>query len=139
MKNATKSKPADFVCLNVASGSVYAKRNGSVFEVVDRQGTRTTVSINGQSTDFYGDEVQPVAVRLLDLAEVQKPEGIGAGFGRCLICGKKTAFAVHLLTTGNLVNSDASFDDQTDQGFFDVGSECARRLGEFAFPAKVQE
>lgn len=43
--------------INVQPGSAYAHLNGQSFTVVNRCGTRTTVSINGVSTDFYGKEV----------------------------------------------------------------------------------
>jgi len=50
----------------------------------------------------------------------------------CLLCGKPiknsdTAKSVHLLTNGNIV-SYQSDDIEGSQGFFDVGSDCAKTL-----------
>lgn len=49
--------------------------------------------------------------------------------GGCFLCGKtihSRKYLIHLLTDGTLVSSDQEFDD--DQGFFEIGSECRKRL-----------
>lgn len=57
--------------INVKAGSAYAHLNGKEFEVVEQYlseysscGTRTSVSINGQTTDFYGDEVTVTTIKI---------------------------------------------------------------------------
>jgi len=58
------------------------------------------------------------------------------GQNQCCLCGKKVGKnpkMVHLLTNGNIV-SYAGDDIEGSQGFFPVGSECAKKLIiEFAF------
>lgn len=49
----------------------------------------------------------------------------------CICCGRKIKslkYFVHLLTNGNLVSSDQEFASNEDQGFFNIGSECIKRL-----------
>lgn len=49
----------------------------------------------------------------------------------CICCGKKVShpkYVVHLLTNGNLVSSDQPFAESEDQGFFNIGSECIKKL-----------
>lgn len=58
--------------------------------------------------------------------------------GGCFLCGRKLRgprYAIHLLTPGILVSSDQEFDN--DQGFFDIGSECRKRIpNNFYFKAE---
>lgn len=58
------------------------------------------------------------------------------GENQCCLCGKKVGKnpkMVHFLTNGNIV-SYAGDDIEGSQGFFPVGSECAKKLIiEFAF------
>jgi hypothetical protein len=55
---------------------------------------------------------------------------------QCCLCGKKVGknpMYVHYLTNGNIV-SHSGDDIQNSQGFFPVGSECAKKLViQFAF------
>lgn len=47
----------------------------------------------------------------------------------CLFCGKEVKedkYYVHLLTNGDLINSDEDFDNS--QGFHVVGSECKKKI-----------
>lgn len=46
--------------LQVKPGSAYAHLNGQTFEVVEQCGRRTSVRVNHQTTDFYGEEVKVV-------------------------------------------------------------------------------
>lgn len=49
--------------------------------------------------------------------------------GGCFLCGKpikSKKYFIHLLTPGMLVSSDQEFDN--DQGFFEIGSECRKRI-----------
>lgn len=53
----------------------------------------------------------------------------------CLLCGRGLtqaaavkAWMVHLHVDGLLVRSDAALADDDDQGWFPVGSECAKRV-----------
>ena len=72
----------------------------------------------------------------IPLNEVQSPlydknlPGCHGGKNPCLICGKevKTGIGkmVQLLTNGNIVSSDQDF--ANSQGFFPVGSDCAKKL-----------
>lgn len=53
------------------------------------------------------------------------------GIEPCLVCGKpikdiNKAKHVQLLTNGNIVSTDQEFDNT--QGFFPVGSDCAKKL-----------
>lgn len=54
---------------------------------------------------------------------------------QCCLCGKKVGKnpkMVHFLTNGNIVSSSEDFTNS--QGFFPVGSECAKKLIiQFAF------
>lgn len=62
----------------------------------------------------------------IPLEDVRTSSNVGDG---CFLCGKKLKskrYQVHLLTNGNLVSSDESFDNS--QGFFDIGSECKNKL-----------
>lgn len=55
----------------------------------------------------------------------------GEGPETCLICDrriKQAACFAHLLTSGELADHDEIIADGEDQGFFAVGSECARKL-----------
>ncbi len=72
----------------------------------------------------------------IPLEEVQSPnyekniDRFGDHSDTCLICGKKTngkSKYVHLLTNGNIV-SYGSDDIVESQGFFPVGSDCAKKL-----------
>ena len=55
---------------------------------------------------------------------------------QCCLCGKKTGknpLYVHYLTNGNIVSYNGD-DIEGSQGFFPVGSECAKKLViQFAF------
>jgi len=49
---------------------------------------------------------------------------------QCCLCGKKVgknSRMVHYLTNGNIVSYDGD-DIENSQGFFAVGSECAKKL-----------
>jgi len=64
----------------------------------------------------------------IPLESIQK-ENIHHSDGHCFICGNKlgnNSKFVQLLTNGNLINSDEDFEES--QGFFPVGSECAKKL-----------
>lgn len=68
----------------------------------------------------------------IPLQDVQD-EGLGdVTLGdNCVCCGKKMlhpAYAVHLLTNGNLVSTEEPFEGREDQGFFSIGRECIKRL-----------
>ena len=66
----------------------------------------------------------------IPLADVQD-EAVSNVANECICCGrkiKKQCFNVHLLTNGNIVSSDQAFDSLEDQGFFNIGSECIKRL-----------
>ncbi|MBV6442718.1 MAG: hypothetical protein EPGJADBJ_04439 [Saprospiraceae bacterium] len=60
-KPLTRWEPSDTefkrARLNTQPGCAYAHLNGKEFWVVEQVGNRTSVKINGQTTDFYGDEV----------------------------------------------------------------------------------
>ena len=78
----------------------------------------------------------------IPLHEVQSPnyennlERFGDHSDTCLICGKRTkgnTKSVHLLTNGNIVSYSGD-DIEESQGFFPVGSDCAKKLTiKFAF------
>lgn len=66
----------------------------------------------------------------IPLSDVQNPE-VNNVTNECICCGKKIKvpkFTVHLLTNGNLVSSEEQFAENEDQGFFNIGSECTKRL-----------
>lgn len=66
----------------------------------------------------------------IPLSDVQN-ENVSNVTTGCICCGKpilKARYAVHLLTNGNLVSSDQPFEEKEDQGFFDIGTECIKRL-----------
>lgn len=92
------------------------------------------VSFEGYKNNPDEYEFDPTERRPLD--SFQKNFDHHGGVECCLICGKpvKKPYThwVHLLTTGDLVSSDADFGND-DQGFFPVGSACAKRVGKFAF------
>ena len=49
---------------------------------------------------------------------------------QCILCGKKigkNAKMVHYLTNGNIISYNGD-DVENSQGFFPVGSECAKKL-----------
>ena len=57
----------------------------------------------------------------------------------CLLCGKPLTQAaldrgrlVHLTVHGELLLAGDEIDPADDQGFFPVGSDCARKLGAYA-------
>jgi len=67
----------------------------------------------------------------IPLSDVQDEGVNNVNNGECICCGKRiknTMYNVHLLTNGNLVSSDQSFSDNEDQGFFNIGSDCIKRL-----------
>lgn len=55
---------------------------------------------------------------------------------QCILCGKKVgnnSKMIHYLTNGNIVSYDSD-DIENSQGFFPIGSECAKKLViQFAF------
>lgn len=65
-------------------------------------------------------------------------ERYGEDSNSCFICGKRiknmeTAKEVHFLTNGNIVSYSGD-DVDNSQGFFPVGSDCAKKLVvQFAF------
>lgn len=66
----------------------------------------------------------------IPLSDVQDAE-VNNVADECICCGKKikqAKYAVHLLTNGNLVSSDQAFAENEDQGFFNIGSDCIKRL-----------
>ena len=67
----------------------------------------------------------------IPLEDVQTGNYAPTSQNPCLLCGKEIKsnhFLVHLLTNGNLVSTDAAFDEKEDQGFFAIGSNCKNRL-----------
>lgn len=80
----------------------------------------------------------------IDLEEIRVKEyqnnidRLGDGTNTCFICGKRikkmeNAKYVHYLTNGNIVSYGGD-DIENSQGFFPVGSDCAKRLViQFAF------
>jgi hypothetical protein len=72
----------------------------------------------------------------IPLEEVQSPnyeknlERFGDHSDTCLICGKRTngkSKYIHLLTNGNIVSYGGD-DIEESQGFFPIGSDCAKKL-----------
>jgi hypothetical protein len=80
----------------------------------------------------------------IDLEEIRAKEyqnnidRLGENTNTCFICGKRIknmekAKYVHYLTNGNIISYGGD-DVEDSQGFFPVGSDCAKRLViQFAF------
>jgi hypothetical protein len=72
-----------------------------------------------------------VTESLLDLGDLRRPHHGQYGIYPCLLCGKATngrRWWVHLHTSGSLIPADADVDPASDQGWFPVGTECARKV-----------
>ena len=68
---------------------------------------------------------------MIRLSDIQPPmRGRDHDDTPCIACGKATdgSRTVHLTTDGFLVRADATVDPDRDQGWFDIGPECARKL-----------
>lgn len=67
---------------------------------------------------------------MIPLSDVQDLN-VSSVTDECICCGKKIKspkYSVHLLTNGDLVSTDQPFSDKEDQGFFNIGSDCIKRL-----------
>lgn len=77
----------------------------------------------------------------IPIPSTPKTKRLGEGPETCLICDrriKQAACFARLLTSGELADRDEIVTDGEDQGFFAIGSECARRLP-VAFRFSVSE